>query len=84
MAVPNKPATLTAEQVAELNRNLSRMRHEVNNQLALVVAALELLRFRPEMRDRMLNTVSEQAPKIVAEISRFSTEFEQTFGISRD
>lgn len=84
MGVPNQPAALTAEQVNELNRKLSRMRHEVNNQLALVVAALELARIRPEMRDRMLGTLSEQPPKIVEEITRFSTEFEQTFGITRD
>ena len=58
--------------------------HEVNNQLSLIVAALELVRFRPEMRDRMLNTLSEQPPKIIAEIAKFSAEFEQTFGITRD
>ncbi len=84
MGVPDKPVILTPEQVVELNRKLSRMRHEVNNQLALVVAALELVRFRPEMRDRMLNTLSEQPPKIVEEITRFSAEFEQAFGITRE
>jgi hypothetical protein len=46
MATPPTPATLTAEQVIELNKKLSHMRHEINNQLAMVVAALELLRFR--------------------------------------
>ena len=84
MALPNAPATLTPEQVAELNRKLSHMRHEINNQLSLIVAALELVRFRPEMRDRMLNTLGEQPPKIMAEIAKFSSEFEQTFGITRE
>lgn len=84
MGVPDVPPTLNHEQLAELQRKLSHMRHEVNNQLSLIVAALELVRFRPEMRDRMLNTLSEQPPKIIAEIAKFSTEFEQTFGITRD
>jgi hypothetical protein len=75
---------VTPEQLAELNKKLSHMRHEINNQLALVVAALELIRFRPEMRDKMLETVGQQTPKITAEILKFSTEFEQVFGISRD
>lgn len=84
MGVPNAPISLTPEQLAELNKKLSHMRHEVNNQLALVVAALELIRYRPESRDKMLDTVAQQSPKIMAEISKFSVEFEQAFGITRD
>lgn len=84
MGTPNVPATLSPEQIAELNRKLAHMRHEINNQLSLIVAALELIRFRPEMRDRMLNTLGEQPPKILAEIAKFSAEFEQTFGITHD
>jgi hypothetical protein len=84
VGVPNIPTTVTPEQLRELNKKLSHMRHEINNQLALVVAALELIRFRPEMRDKMLDTVSQQSPKIMAEIASFSEQFEQTFGITRD
>ena len=84
MGVPNVAVTLTSEQLGELNKKLSHMRHEVNNQLALVVAALELIRFRPELRDKMLDTVSQQSPKIMAELSKFSAEFEQMMGITRD
>ena len=84
MGVPEGPATLSQEEVADLHRKLSHMRHEINNQLSLVVAALELVRFRPEMRDRMLTTLGEQPPKIMAEVAKFSAEFEQTFRITRD
>lgn len=84
MGVPNVPVHLTSEQVSELNKKLSHMRHEVNNQLALVVAALELIRFRPETREKMLDTVSQQAPKITAEIAKFSAELEQSLGITRE
>jgi hypothetical protein len=83
MGVPNTPATLTAAQLNELNNKLAHMRHEINNQLALVVAALELMRFRPEMRDKMLTTIGQQPPLIMAEVAKFSAEFEQTFGITR-
>jgi membrane-bound ClpP family serine protease len=84
MQIPQAPANLTAEQVTELNQKLSHMRHEINNQLSLVVAALELIRFKPDARDKMLNTISEQPNKIIAEMQKFSTEFEKTFGIKRD
>jgi len=83
MGVPNTPASLTAAQLAELNNQLAHMRHEINNQLAMVVAALEMIRFRPEMRDKMLTTISQQPPMIMAEVAKFSAEFEQAFGITR-
>ena len=84
VGVPNVPATVTPEQLRELNQKLSHMRHEINNQLALVVAALELIRYRPEMREKMLDTVAQQSPKITGEIAKFSAEFELMFGITRD
>jgi TolA-binding protein len=84
MGVPNAPATVTPQQLADLNKKLSHMRHEVNNQLALSVAALELIRFRPELRDKMLDTIAQQSPKITAEIAQFSAAFEEMFGITRD
>ena len=80
----NVPPAVTPEQIRELNQKLSYMRHEINNQLALVVAALELIRYRPELREKMLDTISQQTPKITGEIAKFSAEFELTFGIRRE
>ncbi len=60
------------------------MRHEINNQLSLIVAALELVRFKPDMRDRMLETLGQQPARITAEVTKFSTEFERAFGITRE
>src|SRR5579872_3109142 len=84
MGIPKAPPALNEEQLTDLNKKLAHMRHEINNQLSLVVAALELIRFRPEMRDRMINTLSEQPPKIMAEIAQFTAEFERTFGITSE
>ncbi|MDB6059582.1 MAG: hypothetical protein JWO95_3426 [Verrucomicrobiales bacterium] len=84
MQIPQTPTTLTPGQIEELNQKLSHMRHEINNQLSLVVAALELIRFKPDSRDKMLNTISEQPNKIIAEMQNFSSQFEQALGIKRD
>jgi len=83
MGMPNSPQTLTPEQIAELNAKLSAMRHNINNNLSLFMAALELLKYKPELRDKMLGTLAEQPPKIIQELTRFSLEFEQQFGITR-
>jgi hypothetical protein len=84
MVLPEQPVTLTAEQVAALNRELGNMRHDINNQLSLVMAAIELIRAKPHMIERMTGTLSEQPPKITQAMARFSSEFEKIFGIKRD
>jgi signal transduction histidine kinase len=84
MAVPLVPIIITPEQLKELNQHLSNMRHEINNQLSLIVAALELMRYKPDMREKLLETLGQQPPKITAEVAKFSAEFERTFGIVRE
>jgi len=80
MASPRQPITLTVEQINDLNKKLSTMRHDINNTLSLISAAVELLQFKPHMADRMMATLQEQPPKIMASINQFSSEFERIFG----
>jgi hypothetical protein len=84
MGLPTGPITLTVEQVVELNEKLSNMRHNVNNNLALMVAALELLRRKPDTAVKMADSISGQTNKMIEEIKNFSLEFEKAFGITRE
>jgi hypothetical protein len=83
MGLPTQPVTLSVEQLERLHRELSNLRHDVNNTLSLIMAAVDLIRYKPHMTDRMVNTLVEQPPKIVSSLGKFSTEFEQTLGITR-
>ena len=83
MALPSQPVTLSVEQLDELNRKLSNMRHDVNNHLSLIMAAVELIRTKPHMADRMMTTLVEQPPKITQALSQFSADFESVLGITR-
>jgi cob(I)alamin adenosyltransferase len=83
MGLPSQPVTLTVEQLEELNKKLSTMRHDINNNLSLIMAAVELIRYKPQMAERMMVTLSEQPPKITESLKKFSSEFEQTLGITR-
>lgn len=83
MASPEKPIALSPEQIAELNKNLSAMRHNINNHLALIVAASELIRRKPELAGKFIENISQQPDRIVAEIRSFSEQFEKLFGIER-
>lgn len=84
MTLPKQPVTLSIEQIAELNRHLSNMRHDINNQLSLVLAATELIRAKPQLIERMTATLAEQPPKITASLVKFSNEFEKALSITRD
>lgn len=78
-----QPVTLTVEQINELNQKVSTLRHDINNNLTLIIAALELIRYKPEMAEKMMATMNEQPMKISAAMTRFSQEFEQCLGITR-
>jgi len=83
MGLPIQPVTLTVEQLGELNRQLGNMRHDINNNLSLIVAAAELMRHKPAVAERMMTTLAEQPGKITAAINKFSTAFEQALSITR-
>jgi len=81
MRLPTQPVTLTVEQLAELSTNLAAMRHDINNNLSLIMAAVELLRQKPHLTDRMLATLTEQPPKITESLAKFSAKFDSVLGI---
>jgi len=83
MPLPTEPVTLSPAQLAELNAKLSEMRHDVNNHLSLIVAAMELIRHKPASAERMVATLGEQPARISESLKKFSIEFEKTFGITR-
>ena len=59
------------------------MRHDINNNLSLIMAATELLRHKPQMLERMTGTLVEQPDKITHALVKFSAEFERAFGLSQ-
>jgi hypothetical protein len=84
MALPSQPVTLSVEQIAQLNKKLSALRHDINNHLSLITASIELIRFKPEMTEKMISSANEQPLKISNAINKFSDEFESLLGITRE
>ncbi len=83
MRKPSQPVCLNIEQIQELNQKFSTLRHDVNNHLSLIMAATELIRHKPELTDRMMQTLCEQPPKISAALAKFTADFERAFGLIR-
>jgi hypothetical protein len=83
MPLPIEPVTLSVEQISELTRKLSGMRHDVNNKLSIIAASVELVRRRPDNAERLLNSLDEQ-PRMIAEmIAQFSAALEAALRITR-
>jgi hypothetical protein len=66
-----------------LNKKLATLRHDANNNLALVVAAAEIIRRKPESAERMWDSLAEKPHKIADAIAQFSLELEKALGITR-
>lgn len=75
---------LSPEAVAELHQKLGDMRHSVNNHLTLITTALELMRRKPDVIPRMMESLSDQPEKIRLEVSEYSDVFERILNIRRD
>jgi hypothetical protein len=83
MGLPQQSVTLSPEQISELNQKLSKMRHDINNNLAMMLAAAELAKLKPDMAAKMLDRLIEQPTKMTALLKEFSVDFEKTLGITR-
>ena len=83
MPLPEGPVTLTPEQVKELAKGLSHMRHEINNHLSLIMASAELLRLKPDMAEKLVKSIVDQPAKISKELKAYGDVLERIVGPHR-
>jgi hypothetical protein len=82
MGLPEQSVTLTPAEIAEFNQKLGETRHNVNNYLALIIAASELIKRKPETTAKMVDNIAEQPERILKEMQAFTKEFERRLGIT--
>ena len=70
MPLPLQPVTLSAEQIGELKQKLADLRHDINNNVALMLSAIEMMRRRPESFEKMLDSMARQPHRINEERRR--------------
>jgi hypothetical protein len=83
MPLPSEPVTLNVEQIAELKQKLSDLRHDVNNKVALMLSAIEMIRRRPESTGEMLDSFARQPQKLLEAVAEFSTALEAALKITK-
>jgi hypothetical protein len=83
MGLPDQSITLSAEQIGVLNQRVANLRHDINNQVGLIIAAIEIMQVKPELFEKMTENMMQQPPRIADTLHQFSLDFEKTFGITR-
>ncbi len=83
MSQPSEPVTLSVEQVRELKQQLTDLRHDVNNNVALMLSALEMIRRRPETMERMLDSFARQPKKLNDTVVQFSKSLETALHLNK-
>ena len=83
MALPSQSVILSPEQIGVLNQRVATLRHDINNQVGLIIAAIEIMQVKPELFEKMTESMMQQPPRIADTLQQFSIDFEKTFGITR-
>jgi uncharacterized protein YoxC len=83
MSLPSEPVTLSVEQVRELKQKLSDLRHDVNNNIALMLSAIEMIKRRPESVEKMLESLARQPRRVNDTVTEFSRDLEKALHINK-
>jgi hypothetical protein len=81
--VPASPVTLSPEQIALLDRRLTNLEQDIQGHLEPLLELSRVARTTPDQLQARVPDLASYAPRISAEIQKFSSDFDVTFGIQR-
>jgi hypothetical protein len=68
----DSPSVVTAEELGELQKKFSEIKHSINNALAVMMALSEMSQRRPDYAEKLATTVLAKAPQIVSSLQEFT------------
>jgi hypothetical protein len=68
----DSPSVVTAEELGELQKKFSEIKHSINNALAVMMALSEMSQRRPDYAEKLATTVLSKAPQIVTSLQEFT------------
>ncbi len=75
------PASIvTAEDLSQLQKKFSEIKHSINNALAVMMALSEMSQRRPDYAEKLATTVLTKAPQIVANLQEFTQALNEKAG----
>ena len=77
----SEPAgNITLEELAQLQRKYSEIKHSINNALAVMMALSEMSQRRPDYAEKLATTVLTKAPQIVSSLQEFTQALNEKAG----
>jgi hypothetical protein len=77
----SQPGTaLTPEEIAQLQKKFSEIKHSINNALAVMMALSEMSQRRPDYAEKLASTVLSKAPQIVTSLQEFTQVLNEKAG----
>ena len=64
--------SITPEELGQLQRKFSEIKHSINNALAVMMALSEMSQRRPDYAEKLASTVLTKAPQIVSSLQEFT------------
>ena len=64
--------TIPQEEIAQLQKKFSEIKHSINNALAVMMALSEMSQRRPDYAEKLASTVLSKAPQIVTSLQEFT------------
>ena len=78
----NEPkGTLSPEELAQLQKKFSEIKHSINNALAVMMALSEMSQRRPDYAEKLATTVLSKAPQIVSSLQEFTQVLNDKAGV---
>jgi hypothetical protein len=73
--------TLSPEELAQLQKKFSEIKHSINNALAVMMALSEMSQRRPDYAEKLATTVLSKAPQIVTSLQEFTQVLNEKAGV---
>lgn len=73
--------TLSPEELSQLQKKFSEIKHSINNALAVMMALSEMSQRRPDYAEKLATTVLSKAPQIVSSLQEFTQLLNEKAGV---
>ena len=73
-------STLSPEELVQLQKKFSEIKHSINNALAVMMALSEMSQRRPDYAEKLASTVLTKAPQIVSSLQEFTALLNEKTG----
>ena len=77
----DKNRTISHEELVEMQKKFSEIKHGINNALAVMMALSEMSQRRPDYAEKLASTVLSKAPQIVSSLQEFTQLLNEKAGV---